>query len=66
MFDATGVTLAVKGADVAVRVGAEWEGCALVVVLVVAGHSGRGVLEHAARASAEPIMSQRDACVAMV
>ena len=46
--------------------GAELEGCARVVVLVVAGHSGRGVLEHAARARAEPIMSQREACVAML
>lgn len=31
-----------------------------------AGHSGSGVLEQAAKASAEPAINQRDACVAMM
>ena len=61
VLGATGVALAVDvGGWAGVREGTDGFG-----VEDEAGHSGRGVLVQAARASAEPINNQRDVRVAM-
>jgi len=62
VLGATGVTLAALGADVLLAAAEAGVEAACVRGAVDAGHSGSGVLEHAARVSAEASSIQREAC----